>query len=51
MREVFKLFISIPIGFVVGLALMEIGLPSWAGPIAAGVVAFMVSMWLSNKGW
>ena len=51
MKELFKFIVSVSIGFVVGLALIETVLPTWAGSIAAGAVTCMVSVWLSDKGW
>lgn len=43
--------ISVLAGIVVGIVLMETKLPSGIGTIAAGVVSFLVSIWLSDKGW
>ena len=51
MKDLLRGVISVSAGLIVGIVLMETKLPSGMGTIAAGVVSFLVSIWLSGKGW
>lgn len=51
MEGLIRAVISMSAGLVAGTISMVIDLPNWTVPLSAGVVSFLVSVWLADKGW